>query len=183
MDRREFIKKAGVGSALASFPIVTHGLASPAWAGEDAEAGDRRVRFVVVSKLTTGPDMVATNGNGIFGDDWIRLGGAFTHFIPEGTPPFPIAATGFFRATKFLSFESIGMYGVLEAGILRFEALARITAPEPARVPATIQVVCNIGPGGLSTGEHEGVTISGEGFEFVPLEPELGLTIFVPVPG
>jgi len=183
MDRRDFLKKAGIGSAaLASLPIVAEGLASPAWAGEGDE-GDTRFRFVVVSKLTSGPDLVAINGNGKFGASGIRGNGAFTHFIPGGTPPFPIVATGFFRATKLISFESIGTYGVLEAGILEMEASVRVTAPDPAKVPATLTVVCNIGPGGLFTPHHEGVTIEVEGFKFEPLEPELGLTIFVPVVG
>jgi hypothetical protein len=46
-----------------------------------------------------------------------------------------------------------------------------------------MRVVCNVGPGALLTGEHEGVFIHVAEFEFEPLEPELGLTIFVPAPG
>jgi hypothetical protein len=182
MDRREFIKRAGVGSAaLASLPVAAQGLMTPAWAN-DARKGDTNFRFVVVSKLTTGPDLVATNANGRFGKWGIRARGAFTHWVPEGDPPFPIVATGFFHATELISFDPIGMYGVLQAGTLTFEAVANIVAPERAKVPATITVHCNIAPGDLFTGHHEGVTIEGKDFTFEPLDPELGLTIFVPVP-
>ena len=180
MDRREFIKKAGVGSAaLASLPVVASGLTSPAWA--DDEEGDTRFRFTVVSALTTGPDLIAINGNGSFGTSSIRGGGAFTHFVPEGSPPFPIVAAGFWSTRELLSFESFGTYGTLESGILEMTIVFRVTIPGPGKVPVTAKVACNVGPGGLSTGEPEGVTLTGSDFEFEPLEPELGITIFVPV--
>jgi hypothetical protein len=74
-------------------------------------------------------------------------------------------------------------YGTLESGILELGATFRTTIPGPARLPAEMRVVCNVGPGALLTGEHEGVFIHVAEFEFEPLEPELGLTIFVPAPG
>jgi hypothetical protein len=181
MKRREFIKKAGLSSAaLASLPVVAGGLTSPAWA-DDEELGTW-FRFAVVSTTATGSDLVAINGAGKFGDTEIRGRGSFTHFVPTGTPPFPIEAAGYWRATRLVDFTSNGVYGTLESGILDLEATFRATIPGPARLPATMRVVCNVGPGGLQTGEHEGVHIHVAGFEFEPLEPELGLTIFVPSP-
>jgi hypothetical protein len=183
MKRREFIKKAGLSSAaLASLPVAAGGLTSPAWADDDDEG--TLFRFVVVSVTPTGSDFVAINGAGKFGDSWIRGRGSFTHWVPTATgPPFPIVAAGYWRATSLVGFETNGVYGTLESGILELGATFRATIPAPARLPAELRVVCNVGPGALMTGEHEGVHIHVAGFEFEPLEPELGLTIFVPAPG
>jgi hypothetical protein len=181
MKRREFIKKAGLSSAaLASLPVAAGGLTSPAWA-DDGEG--TWFRFVVVSVTPTGSDLVAINGAGKFGDSGIQGRGSFTHWVPTGSPPFPIVAAGYWRATSLIGFTSNGVYGTLESGILELEATFRATIPAPARLPAEMRVVCNVGPGALQTGEHEGVNIHVAGFEFEPLEPELGLTIFVPAPG
>jgi hypothetical protein len=182
MKRREFIKKAGLSSAaLASLPVAAGGLTSPAWA-DDEEAGTW-FRFVVVSVTPTGSDLVAINGAGKFGDSWVRGRVSFTHWVPTGSPPFPIVAAGYWRATSFAGFTSNGVYGTLESGILELGATFRTTIPGPARLPAEMRVVCNVGPGALLTGEPEGVFIHVAGLEFEPLEPELGLTIFVPAPG
>lgn len=179
MDRREFIKKAGLGSAaLASVPLMVGSLAEPAWA--DDEEGGTKFRVVSVSHSTTSSDLVAFNGNGKFGTSWVRGNGAFVHFSPVGSPPFPIVATGKWRAKEFVSFESFGTYGALEAGIL--EMMINLL-PAPAgsgKISAMCKVVCNVGPGALSTGQEEGVTLELPGLEFEPLSPALGLTIFVP---
>jgi hypothetical protein len=181
MKRREFIKKAGLSSAaLASLPVAAGGLTSPAWA-DDGEG--TWFRFAVVSITPTGSDLVAINGAGKFDDSSIHGRGSFTHWVPTGSPPFPIVAAGYWRATSLGGFASNGVYGTLESGILELGATFRTTIPGPARLPAEMRVVCNVGPGALLTGEHEGVHIHVAGFEFEPLEPELGLTIFVPVPG
>lgn len=179
MKRRAFLKKAGLSSAaLASLPVAAGGLTSPAWAGDDN--GDRRFRFAVVSRTASGSDLVAVNGAGHFGGSEIEGGGSFTHWVPTGSPPFPIVAAGFWRATNFVDFDSNGVYGTLESGILEMEARFRVTTPGHARLPAELRVVCNVGPGALQTGEHEGVHVHVAGFEFEPLEPEVGLTIFIP---
>jgi hypothetical protein len=176
MERREFIKKAGLGSAvLASAPVMVEALAEPAWA--DVEGGTR-FRCVVVSHSTTSSDLVAFNGNGAFDASSVGGRGAFVHWSPVGSPPFPIVATGRWRAKEFVSFESFGMYGALEAGIL--EMMITLLPAGSSKISAMCKVVCNIGPGALSTGEEEGVTLELPGLEFEPLSPAVGLTIFVP---
>jgi hypothetical protein len=180
MNRRDFLKKTGLSSAaLASLPVAG-GLASPAWAGNDN--GGTRFRFAVLSTTATGSDVVAINGAGSFGGSWIRGGGSFTHWLPTGSPPFPIAAAGFWQATQLISFDPNGVYGTLKSGILVARARFRVTKPASARgrVHGRLKIVCNVGPGGLLTGLPEGVFIRVAGFEFEPLHPEVGLTIFLP---
>jgi hypothetical protein len=177
MDRREFLKKAGVGSAaVAGLPALESMLATP------ARAGDRAVHgffFQVVSHSTTSSDLLIVSGCGRIARG-IEGGGSFTHFVPEGDPPFPIVATGHWRATTLEHFDTIGSYGELVAGMAELNAVAQITAPFRARTPATVEIVCNIPAAGLVTGEEEGVVVSvpDEGLTFVPSSPPLGLTIF-----
>jgi hypothetical protein len=179
LDRRQFLRKAGVGSAaVAGLPVLETMLATPAVAA-DSTVGTGFF-FQVLSQSTTSADLIIISGCGRFGRGIVEGGGSFTHFVPEGTPPFPIVATGHWRARKLTHFESIGSYGELVAGIAELETLAQITSPFTARVPATLEIVCNIGPAGLVTGEEEGVTVSvpEAGLTFVPTSPPTGLTIF-----
>ena len=180
MERRDFIKKAGLGSAaLASLPVVAQGLTTPAWAGE--AKGDTRFRAVAISKLTTGTELANINLQGRFGDWGIRAVGSFAAWTPEGKAPFPIVATGYFHATKLISFKPIGTFGVLEAGTLMMEVKGRYVEPDPGSFTAKVTVICNIPAGNLLTGHHEGVTVEGKDFKFEPLDQEVGITIFVPV--
>jgi hypothetical protein len=111
MKRREFIKKAGLSSAaLASLPVAAGGLTSPAWADDDEGTW---FRFVVVSITPTGSDLVAINGAGKFGDSSIQGRGSFTHWVPTGSPPFPIFAAGYWRATNLIGFASYGLFVLL----------------------------------------------------------------------
>jgi hypothetical protein len=110
----------------------------------------------------------------------VRGNGSFVHFSPVGSPPFPIVASGKWRATEFVSFESFGTYGSLEAGILEMMISLRPAPPGSGKISAMCKVVCNVGPGALSTGLEEGVTIELPGLEFEPFSPALGLTAFVP---
>ena len=45
-------------------------------------------------------------------------------------------------------------------------------------IPATLEVVCNIPPAGLFTGNPEGFKLTIPGDVFVPLGPPLGITWF-----
>lgn len=178
MNRREFLKKAGTGSAaLGGLSALETMLATPAWA-EDRTTGNGFF-FQVVSHSTTSADLLIISGCGRIGRD-VEGGGSFTHFVPEGDPPFPIVATGHWRASRLTRFDPIGSYGELVAGIAELDAVAAITAPFTARSRATLEIVCNIGPAGLVTGEEEGVVVSvpDVGETFVPTSPPTGLTIF-----
>jgi hypothetical protein len=178
MNRREFLKKAGVGTAtIGGLPALEAMLSTPAWAVSPG-SGDGFF-FQVVSHSTTSSDLVIISGCGRI-KNGVKGGGSFTHFVPADGPPFPIVATGHWRAETLESFETIGSYGELVAGIAEMQIVADITAPFTDRTEATLEIVCNIGPAGLVTGEEEGVALSVPevGLTFVPSSPPLGLTIF-----
>jgi hypothetical protein len=110
----------------------------------------------------------------------VRGGGEFIHF--DGTKPLPtrdFIATGSWRATRFMSFEKIGTWGVGVAGILEM-LIKLIPCGEPTIRGATLKIVCNIGPAGLVTSpfQQEGFTLTVPGAPpFSPFTPNLGLTL------
>lgn len=179
MNRREFLKKAGVGSAAAAgLPALETMLATPALA---VDPGGTGFYFVVISHSTTTSDLLAISGCGRLGGGRIEGGGSFAHFVPDEAPPFPIVASGHWRARQLVSFDPLGdPYGTLVAGIANLKAVVRVTTPFRAEVPATMEVVCNLGPANLFTGGDEGVVVSVPSAEqtFVPNVPPTGLTVF-----
>ncbi len=177
MNRRKFFKKAGLGSiALAS--LLTLDFTTPA----SADDNQTNFRFVSVSAAVT-IDGVAhrmiMNGNGKVTPSQVVGGGSFVHINNAPPVPKPILASGTWKAKRLLSFELIGTYGSLASGVLEMEI---DLLPEGGPVtPATLEVICNIGAAGLSTGEEEGfiLTIPGAPFgPFMPLVPAFGLLIF-----
>jgi hypothetical protein len=180
MNRRELLKKAGLGSAgLAAFPALQSVLATPAWArGEGAGDG---FFFVVLSKLTTGPDLLAISGCGNVLRDSVVGEGRFFHFIPDEEPPFPLVATGFWTADELVGYTRIGNYGSATAGTLRMAASFHLQ-PDGKVVPGDIRINCNLAPGNLFTGLAEGVWVKVEGATFEPMDPTVGLTVFAREP-
>lgn len=183
MDRRGFLTKAGLGSAaLAALPSMDSILSTPAWA--DGESGKDGFFFQVVSKLTTGSDLMIISGCGNISLDGVSGGGSFVHLVPEDEPPFPIVATGTWTAGELIGYSPIGNYGALTAGILRITATAHLEPGGPD-VPVRARVVCNIGPADLFTPHEEGVTVmvpAEGGLTFEPQDPPVGLTIFTRKP-
>jgi hypothetical protein len=183
LDRRDFLKKAGLTPlALASLP----GLGGVAWADDDDDEEGHGYVFQALSVGNTTADgvvhAVIMGGCGRVDEDHVTGGGAFTHFnnAPTAPTPKPILFTGTWEARRLLSFSTIGSFGRLVAGIL--EARIRLFPEGAGRLKATLKVVCNIGPGGLSTGQDEGFFLTVNGSPpfgvFKPLVPPLGLTIF-----
>jgi hypothetical protein len=119
------------------------------------------------------------NGDGKFEPGHVEGGGTFVIFnnAPAGTPK-PIRGFGRWKAKKFVSYTSVGSYGPLVAGILELEVELSVEFPAPEVVPATLRVICNVDPAGLTTGEPEGfkLTIPGSGEVFLPVVPAIGLT-------
>lgn len=184
MERRAFLKKAGLGSiALGSASGLASMLAIPASAS-DRKKGNRQSTFVAVSQAQTVGGVqhrVAMNGKVRFSPEKQRVsgGGSFVHFnnAPPGTPK-PILASGLWEAEEFISWDhNVGTYDHINASILQ---LGITLLPDGGvATEAVLRLICNIGPAGLSTGEEEGfvLTIPGALFgPFRPLVPPLGLT-------
>jgi hypothetical protein len=181
IERRELFKRAGVGSAaLASFPA----LAGAAWAEDDDNGGGRRRFYFQAASgqaaTIGGGESILMSGCGSFSKRSVRGGGEFVHFDGTGIPSPDVIATGSWRATRFLSFEEIGTFGVAVAGVLEME-IRLIPCEGPAVRGARLKIVCNIGVAGLETEpfQQEGFTLTVPGLApFSPFTPPAGLTLF-----
>jgi hypothetical protein len=179
IERREFLKRAGAGSAaLAAFPV----LAEPSWAHND---DDRRRRFYFQAAsgqaaTLTGGESILMSGCGSFTHRSAGGGGEFVHFDGTKVPSPNFINTGSWRATRFLSFEEVGTWGVAVSGILELK-IRLIPCDRPAVREATLKIVCDIGPAGLVTEpfQQEGFTLTVPGHApFAPFTPPAGLTLF-----
>jgi hypothetical protein len=180
IERREFIKRAGAGSAaLAAFPA----LADAAWAHDERDHRRRRFYFQALSgqaATLAGGETILMSACGSFGRRSVRGGGEFIHF--DGRGPLPsrdFIATGSWRATHFLSFQEIGTWGVGVAGVLEM-LIKLIPCDGPTIRGATLKIVCNLGPAGLVTSpfQQEGFTLTVPGVPpFSAFTPNLGLTL------
>ena len=189
MKRREFFKKAGVGSAvLASLPVLPSAMAKAAPRDDDDD--DRRTgfRFVCVSQAGAVGGVVpriVINGCGTFNSSEAEGGGTYDQFDNASPVPKTILGAGRWKARRVLSFKPIGTYGVLAAGILEIEVKLFQEIPTQAVIPATLRVVCGIGAAGLDPGELEGITLTIPDGPFGPFRQILvapgitfGITIF-----
>jgi len=183
MDRRAFLKRAGLGTVgLAALPA----LADTAW----ARAGGPRAWWLCVGIGPTTPDGIVhrmiMNGQAHWhGQEEITGAGSFVHFNGASPVPNTIIATGRWRATKHLGVDVIGTYGVFAGGVVQMEVELR-PVEGPAISGATLRVVCNLGPAGLLTGRgNEGYYLDiPNGPTFVPsgptgAAPGIGVTIMI----
>lgn len=188
MKRREFFEKVGVGSvALASVPTFAHILSAPARADDEDE---RRVTGFVFQCVSQAPTTrggvvprININGCGTFNSSEAQGGGSYDQFDNASPVPKTILGGGRWRARRVLSFNPIGTYGVLAAGILEVDVRLLQEIPSRAVIPATLRVVCSIGAAGLDAGDLEGITLTIPGGPFGPFRPlapgaTLGITIF-----
>ena len=179
MDRRELLRKAGLGSlALASLPKMLDVLATPVWA-----EGQTNFHFMALS--FAGPPgtpaalqhQLIMAGQGRFNParigSQVEGGGFFVHYTspgtnpPPGGTPLPVVASGSWAARLLASYKQIGTFGVQAAGVL--ETVADLFQEIPSKAVirgVTLKVVCNIGAAGLVTGEREGFTLGIPGTDF-----------------
>jgi hypothetical protein len=179
MDRREFVKHAGIGSlglgALAASPTALAAL----------RKGDGHQHFSLValsgtSAAETGEDHVLVlEGAASFkaknGQVDREGGGNFVHVrfrpaFPEGQQ---IVASGKWEVTGFVSYTANWPdYGRIRPSIL---VVTVVLHPDAGgSLAGTLQVICNVGFAGISTGQPEGFRLVLPGINFDT--PLVGLT-------
>ena len=176
IDRRRFLRNAGLGSAaLATLPVLGQA-AVPAWA--DGEANQIEFTFASNSRATIAGEtsVVVMAGDGKFNPSQVEGGGSFNHVRLVDGIPKPLAAAGTWKAKRLVSWNSIGTYGVFAAGILRLDVELIREIPSPLVVPAALEVACNLPSAALLTGEDEGFTLTVAGVSFEPFR--VGITLF-----
>lgn len=209
MDRREFLRKAGLGSiTLASFPTLIDALATPA----RAQAGDLTY-FHFWTQSAAGPaGTPASPQHRLFMGGEVRFdagrpgsqafgGGAYVHYLfpganpPTGGTPLPIVSSGVWKPRLLVSYQKFAAWGVGTAGIaeLVIDLFGEIPSKAVVR-GARLRYICNIGGAGITTGDEEGFFLSVPGTDFFtgatpgpfrPLVPPTGPTspfVTVPIP-
>jgi hypothetical protein len=158
-SRREFLKKAGIGSAaLATLPALGELLATPVLASD-------RVGFKLVSASANGAERVILAGDGQLTDSEATGGGTFVHFsVSTGVPS--VIATGVWKAKRLHSFTTVGTpLGLGTSGIAEMDI--DLIPANNQRVEGRLKIFCDLpGPGRFSGGE-EGfmLTVGGKTFE------------------
>ncbi len=114
-------------------------------------------------------EVIIFSGDGGFSADkaTVHASGSFTHFNNAAACcPKTIIAFGTWTSTSFTSYTEVGTYGAQASGILMVSI--NLVTSGGAVIPATLKVVCNVPPAGLSTGSPEGITLTVGGNTFTP---------------
>ncbi len=179
MNRRAFLQRVGLGSlAAGSVPL----LGSPALAHlESDEENERHFRFVALSfrGTPTPSEAMVMEGTGIFGNGRLVGNGDWQHLTWPPAPKSTLLGHGLWKKRSLVSYQAgIGSFGEIEASILTLQI--RMLPAEDTDVDpfnATLEIACNVGPAGLSTGKTEGFTLTlPTGAPFVPAVANVGLT-------
>src|SRR5438128_8755189 len=146
------------------------------------QAGYHFLVFDATVPLTT--DRMIIQGDGSFNRNEAHGGGTFDHFQTGATLPLHIVASGTWRANDVVSFTpSATSHGPFDGGELVIHATFYPTG-QPAIKNVTVEVDCNLGPIGFSTGKTEGVIVTIPGgpvfapTNLGPSTPFTGVTVF-----
>jgi hypothetical protein len=181
MDRRQFVKHAGIGSLGLGALAVT----PAALAGYRKGNGHQHFSLVALSGTSAAEagfdDVLVLEGAGSFkaknGQVDREGGGNFVHV--RFTPAFPtgqqLVASGKWEVTGFVSYTSnLPDYGRVRPSIL--VVTVDLHPDVGGSLAGTLQVICNVGFAGLLTGQPEGyrLNLPGAGINFDT--PLVGLT-------
>jgi hypothetical protein len=143
--------------------------------------GQTGYHFLVLDAVSGTADRLIIQGDGSFNRNRAHGGGTFDHFSATGSPPLPLVATGTWKATDVVSFNPLTpTHGVYEGGTLVMHATFFPKGHSSIK-NVLIEVDCNLGPAGVSTGKPEGVVVTFPGppqVVFAPTSPTTGVTIF-----
>ena len=189
-NRKEFLKKIGLGSLGVAWLGASAGTAA---AGGVPGMGDGHQfwSLLAFSKGATIGDVdhrIGMNGAGTVKPSVGHAGGGGGFFHIDWEPPnSSVIAFGTWEVRRFLDYiDGFGDFAVVRASILELEIELNRQFPSPATIPATLRIICNVGPAGISTGEDEGFKLAIPSATppspFVPLVPALGLTV-ISTPG
>ncbi len=151
--------------------------------GKGSTHGRIGFHFLVLDQIAGTSDRMILQGNGSFNRNRASGGGTFDHFLAGTGPPATLVATGTWKAEDVVSWTPGPSHGVLEGGILVIHATVKPIG-QPAIKNVMIQVDCNLGPAGFSTGKTEGVVATFPGGPVFtptpagPTVPNTGLTVF-----
>ena len=145
-----------------------------------AKNGRAGFHFLVLDQVAGSADRLIIQGDGNFNRNRASGGGTFDHFLAGTGPPATLVATGTWRATDVVSWTPGTSHGVYRGGILIMHATFTPNG-KPQIKNVLIEVDCNLGPAGFSTGKPEGVVVTFPGppqVVFAPTSPTTGVTIF-----
>ncbi len=166
-SRREFLKKAGMGSAaLAALPVLGDLLATPALASG-------QVGFNLVAASLNGTERVILAGDGLMTDSEATGGGTFVHFdVGTGVPI--VKATGVWKAKRLISFSTVGNapFGLATSGKAVMDI--DLIPANNQRVAASLTIYCDLP--GRPAGGDEGFILTVEGKTFT--QAGVGASLF-----
>jgi hypothetical protein len=176
-----------IASAVVAFGLLASGAAAGNANGEgqgghgSTANGQPGYHFLVADAVSGTADRLIIQGDGSFNPNRAHGGGTFDHFSATGSPPLPLVASGTWKATDVVSFHPLTpTHGVYEGGTLVMHATF-FPIGQPPIPNVLIEVDCNLGPAGVSTGKPEGVVVTFPGppqVVFAPTTPTTGVTIF-----
>src|SRR5438477_3545051 len=134
--------------------------------------------FLVLDQIAGTSDRLIVQGNGSFNRNRASGGGTFDHFLAGTGPPATLVATGTWKAEDVVSWSPGTSHGVFEGGILMIHATVKPLG-QPTIKNVLLEIDCNLGPAGFSTGKPEGVVATiPSGPTFIPTSPTTGVTVF-----
>jgi hypothetical protein len=166
-SRREFLKKAGVGSAaLAALPALGDLLATPALASG-------QVSFNLVCASAMGAERMILAGDGLMTDSEATGGGTFVHFSPSTTGPVVIDS-GVWKATRLHSFSTVGNppLGLATSGVAVMDI--ELIPANNERVEGSLTIYCDLPL--RPAGGAEGFILTVEGKTFT--QTGVGASLF-----
>lgn len=148
-------------------------------------SGQAGYHFLVLDAVSGTSDRMIITGDGGFNGSQAHGGGTFDHFRAVGSPPLPVVASGTWKANDVVSWthSATNHGGVFEGGTLVMH-VTFYPKGQPAVPNVTMEVDCNLGPIGFSTGKPEGIVITFPGgpvfapTNLGPEQPTTGVTVF-----